>query len=126
MRSCEFRLLEIHIARNLEYRRHYDARLMQTLLGVFYSVATGTLTDDSRDKTMKNAEDAINLLRSMLAPFGEKHVSVKEEREKENRRMSSLAETAKMMGSLGSFKSLDELRAAIFAMNQSIEQTKQS
>lgn len=123
-RSVEFRLSEIHIARKLEYRRNYDARLIRTLLGVFFSVATGKLTDESRDRTLKSAEEAIETLHAMLAPFGNEHASIKEERAKENDRVGKLADTAAAMGKLGSFKSVDQLRAVMDAMNQSITQSQ--
>lgn len=118
----EFRLAGMHLIRNTEYRRHYDAWVADRLLGIFFAVATGKLTDESRDSNMRSSQKGREYLLDMLSPLAvKKPHDTTEQRKRSNR---SMEEYVTLLGSTGGFSSLGQLQAAIRALNETIREMR--
>lgn len=119
--SAEFRLAFLHYQRKNEYRRRTDAQMADMLSFIFCAVGISKITDESRNKIMDIARDEKNQLFNLLSLAGKKLETEKEKQRREENHLAGQKAYASALASLGAFSSLDQLSAAISALNETIQ-----
>lgn len=120
--SVEFRLAFLHYERKNEYRRRTDAQMADMLSFIFCAVGISKITDESRKKIMDIARDETDQLFNLLSLVGKKPETEKEKRQREANHLAGQQAYAGALASLGKFSSLDQLSAAISALNETIQE----
>lgn len=114
------------LARKNEYRRHYDAWVGDALMGIFVAVGMRAISEDSRKKYLDNLDRQLSRLGDMLALVSVKTESESERKKREDNHVAGQASYAQALASLGNFDSLDQLEAAITALNETIRESRDS
>lgn len=89
--------------------------LGELLQSIFFSVATGKLTDESRDGILKSVRSRTTRL---LWPDAAREEETTEAEERS--RTAGLADAVQALGSSGSFNSLAQLQGALAALKDTI------
>lgn len=118
----EFRLAFLHYQRKNEYQRRNDAQVADMLMFIFCATGISKLTDESRQKIMGIARDEKDRLFNLMSLFGKKPETEKEKRQREADHLAGQQAYAGALASLGKFGSLDQLNAAISALNETIQE----
>lgn len=121
--SAEFRLAFLHYERRNEYNRRNDAQVVDLLMGIFFATGISKLTDDSRQKTMEYAREERERIYNMMSLMGKRPETEKEKREREANHLAGQQAYAEALAGLGKFNSLDQLNAAITALNETIHES---
>ena len=115
----EFRLGLLHTVRSTEYQRNYDAWVASRLLGIFFAVSTGKLTEQSRDGNLEDARKALQELYALSAL--DYHTKTRQDEEKEKASDMSKEQYVSTLGSHGAFTGVDEIMSAMQGLNEVIE-----
>lgn len=92
-------------------------------MGIFFATGISKLTDDSRQKTMDYARAERERIYNMMSLMGKKPETEKEKREREANHLAGQQAYAEALVGLGKFNSLDQLYAAITALNETIHES---
>ncbi len=114
-KSVEFRLLALHQAHGEQQNKGLASLLSELLEGIFFSVATGKLTDESRDKILSSLRRRV-----MTLLFPELVQEADEAKISERQRAAGLADMVQLLGQKGSFSSIEQLQGALTALKQSL------
>ena len=114
----------LHLARQTEYRRNYDAWVADRLLGIFYTVATGKLTEASRDNSMKSANKTRDMLYDLLSLYKMTHTA--EEVQKQVDTNTGQRQYVELLAKDGGFKDLDTIMQAINGLNAVIRENTET
>ena len=123
--SIEFKLSLLHYVYEVEYKRRHDIWIANRLQGIFFAVAIGKLTEESRTKIIKEAEQTKTELYNMLDVF--KSVTAqntKAEQEKIAEADRHKAAYAEVLTKNGGFTDIDNLLQTMRDLNQAIQETK--
>ena len=121
--SMEFRLASLAYAAGNEYKRHYDFLVGDVLLAILTASAIGKASEESRKKCVEQLSSNLERLRGMLSLATVRHESESEKKAREKVHVSAQESYAKTLASLGSFNSVDQLQAAITALNETIRES---
>ena len=119
----EFRLGLLHLGRQTEYRRSYDAWLGDRLLGIFFAVATGKLTEQSRDAIMKHASAYREKLYTLLSLVESVPDAPEELQQPQG---DAVTKYVQLLGKDGGFSSLEDIVNAVEGLNAAISEAKNS
>lgn len=117
----EFRLAFLHYQRKNEYQRRNSAQMADMLSFIFCAVGIDKLTNESRNKIMDIARDEKEYLFNLLSLAGKTPETEKEKRKREENHLAGQQAYASALASLGKFSSIDQLSAAISALNETIQ-----
>ena len=96
-------------------RKSMASILGELLEGIFFSVATGKLTDESRDKVAQSLRK-----RTLALLYPELVVDEAKAQADEVARAAGLAEMVQLLGKKGSFSSMEQLQGALNALKQTL------
>ena len=113
----------IHMIRKNEYRRSYDAWVADRLLGIFFAVATGKLTEKSRDEVYRDAGKMRDKMYTYLDLLYRKPTV--EEEQKQKVKQHSQEAYVNALDKAGGFSGIDELMGAIQGLNSAIRDIQQ-
>lgn len=113
--SVEFRLLALYMDEQDTLHKGTASLLGELLQSIFFSVATGKLTDESRDGILKSVRSRTTRL---LWPDAAREEEATEAEERS--RTAGLADAVQALGSSGSFNSLAQLQGALAALKDTI------
>lgn len=119
-RSVEFRLAMLHSVTLVEYRRQRDVLVGNTLLGIYLATSLSKFTDDCREKNAKYTGEKQASLFDMLDPFGSPK-KTKEQKKDDMKLADAQAKYIETLASAGKFNSPDQIRAALSALNATIQ-----
>jgi len=111
------------MVRQTEYRRNYDAWVGDRLLGIFFAVATGKLTEQSRDGTLNNAGKLRDTLYDLLSLVPTIPNEQKVQRQKEAQQGQE--QYVNLLDKEGGYRDISELMGAIKGLNTAIDELRQ-
>lgn len=119
-RSAEFRLAMMHSIKMVEYKRQSDALLGSTLLGIYLATSLEKFTDEARQKRAKEVGEHQASLFEMLDPLGTPKKTVREKKD-DTKLAQAQAKYLETLASVGTFNSPEQIKAALTALNQTIQ-----
>ncbi len=120
--SIEFRLAMWSYTQKNAYRRQYDSWVGDVMMSLLFVAGAGKISEDVSKKCLGNLNKSLMRIGNLLSLRESKQETESESKKRENDHISVQTRYATALARLGSFGSIDQLEAAIVALNQTISE----